>query len=297
MNRPELPRVLSILDGEDPDRVALVFDSPHSGKDYPADFRPALPMAELRRAEDMYIDELYAAAPQAGACLLAAHFPRIYLDANRPATDIDPELLAEPWPHDLAPSIKSRFGQGLIWRLSPEARPIYDRFLSVAECRARIDRCHVPYHAALHRILDQRHRRFGRVFHVNCHSMPATSGDTAPEGAGIARADVVLGDRDGTTAGADFVAAVEDFFTGEGLSVKRNDPYKGVELVRLHGDPEQNRHSLQIELNRRLYMDETGFEKTVGFAALKDVVDRLIATLADFARSRVQSVSSQQRVF
>ncbi len=286
MNAAVIPQVLSVLDAPEAARVPLVFDSPHSGCDYPADFRPALPMTELRRAEDMYVDQLYAAAPAHGAGLLAAHFPRVYIDANRPADDIDPELLADPWPHPLAPSIKSRFGQGLIWRLSPGELPIYDRALSPAECRSRIDRFHAPYHAALRRLLDERHARFGAVYHVDCHSMPAVSGGTSPEGRGIARADVVLGDRDGTTAAADFVAVVEKCLTGAGLSVKRNDPYKGVELVRAYGDPARNRHSLQIELNRRLYMDETGFAKTADFASLKTVLDRLIATLADYARSR-----------
>ncbi|MGE4528930.1 MAG: N-formylglutamate amidohydrolase [Rhodospirillaceae bacterium] len=280
-----LPQVLSIADAEPAARVAAVFDSPHSGTDYPEDFRPALPMRELRMAEDMYIDEMYAAAPSAGAALLLAHFPRIYLDANRSIIDMDQDLLDAPWPGPLAPGIKTQYGLGLIWRKSAEGNPIYDRKLSVAECEARIARYHAPYHAALQRLLNARHAAFGAVYHVNCHSMPEFSSALAPEGPGVPRADIVLGDRDGTTCAPAFTHAVADCLRGEGLNVAINDPYKGVELVRAFSDPSANRHSLQVEINRRLYMNETTFEKNADFAATKAAVGRLIETVAGFARS------------
>lgn len=276
---------LSVFDAPADARVAAVFDSPHSGADYPADFRPALPMAELRKAEDMYVDDFYAPAPEHGAALLLARFPRVYLDANRAVEDMDEGLLDAPWPGPLAPGIKTECGLGLIWRLSSDARPIYDRKLSVAEAQARIDACHAPYHAALKRLLDARHAAFGRVYHVNCHSMPALSGPRAPEGEGVARADFVLGDRDGTTCAPDFTHAVADCLTGLGYTVALNDPYKGVELVRAYADPASGRHSLQVEINRRLYMDETTFEKSADYAATRAAVARLIATVVAFAQT------------
>lgn len=280
-----IPQVLSIADAEPASRVPAVFDSPHSGADYPADFRPALPLNELRKAEDMYIDELYAAAPEAGAALLLAHFPRIYMDANRSVIDMDQDLLDAPWPGPIVPSIKTRHGLGLIWRNSPDGNPIYDRALSVAECEARIARCHAPYHAALQRLLEARRAAFGAVYHINCHSMPELSGPNAPEGPGVPRADIVLGDRDGTTCAPAFTHAVAECLRGEGLNVAINDPYKGVELVRAFSDPTDGRHSLQVEINRRLYMDEATFEKNADFTATRAAIGRLIATVADFARS------------
>jgi len=242
-------------------------------------------MSELRKAEDMYIDEMYAAAPAAGAALLLAHFPRIYLDANRSTIDMDQELLDAPWPGPLAPGIKTRYGLGLIWRKSSDGSPIYDRKLSVAECEARIVRYHAPYHAALKRLLDARHAAFGTVYHVNCHSMPEKSGPNAPEGPGVPRADIVLGDRDGTTCAPAFTHAVAECLRGEGLNVAVNDPYKGVELVRAFSDPTDGRHSLQIEINRRLYMNEATFEKTADFAATRAAISRLISAVADFAKA------------
>lgn len=278
-------RSFSVFDAPAEARIAAVFDSPHSGTDYPDDFRPALPMADLRRAEDMYVDDFYAPAPGFGAALLLAHFPRIYLDANRAVEDMDQDLLDAPWPGPLAPGGKTACGIGLIWRLSDDAQPIYDRKLSVAEAQARIATCHAPYHTELRALLDARHAEFGRVYHVDCHSMPAFSGPRAPEGAGVARADFVLGDRDGATCSPEFTHAVAQCLTGMGYEVALNDPYKGVELVRAYSDPAAGRHSLQIEVNRRLYMNETTFEKSADYAATKAAIARLIATVAAFAQT------------
>jgi len=277
-----LPSVLSVIDG-DPPRVPVVFDCPHSGRVYPADFRPALPVAVLRPAEDRDVDDLFSAAPDHGAALVVAHFPRVFVDANRAADDIDPELLSDPWPGPIAPSGKALAGMGVVWRLAAPGMEIHGRRLHPSEVAARIAAYHAPYHAALARVLDARLAEFGRVFHFDCHSMPARNPNDPAADCLPPFADIVLGDRDGTTAGADFVAAVEDCLTGQGFRVARNDPYKGVELVRAFGDPAHGRHSLQIEINRHLYMNETTQERSAGYAAIKAAMTRLIAATAAFA--------------
>ena len=267
--------------------VPLVFDSPHSGTDYPEDFDHTCPRAVLRTAEDTYVHELYAAAPAHGATLIGALFPRSYIDANRHIADIDQALLAEPWPHPLNPGVKTKLGIGLIRRLAVPKLPVYSRKLGVAEVQARIDRYYHPYHAELQTAADRLHARFGSVWHVNCHSMKSVSNGMAAEGPGVARADFVLGDRDGTTCAPELTRFVEKFLGKRGYDVRINDPYKGVELVRRHGRPKQNRHSLQIEVNRKLYMDEESFERNANFAKLKADLDALVAALARFARERV----------
>jgi len=267
--------------------VPLVFDSPHSGTDYPEDFDHTCPRAVLRTAEDTYVHELYAAAPAHGATLIGALFPRSYIDANRHIADIDQALLAEPWPHPLNPGVKTKLGMGLIRRLAVPKLPVYSRKLGVAEVQARIDRYYHPYHAELQTAADRLHARFGSVWHVNCHSMKSVSNGMAAEGPGVARADFVLGDRDGTTCAPELTRFVEKFLGKRGYDVRINDPYKGVELVRRHGRPKQNRHSLQIEVNRKLYMDEESFERNANFAKLKADLDALVAALARFARERV----------
>jgi N-formylglutamate amidohydrolase len=266
--------------------VPLVLDSPHSGTDYPSDFEPAAPLAAVRQAEDTFVAELYAAAPRHGTTLVEALFPRAYIDPNRSLADLDPALLAGPWPGPLTPSRKAELGIGLIWRLAPGGVPMYARQLTVAEVERRIARYYQPYHLAVAAALDERQRAFGAVWHLDCHSMPAV-GDAMAEDPGRARADFVLGDRDGTTCAPEFTAFVAATLADLGYQVAINDPYKGVELVRRHGRPREGRHSLQIEVNRRLYMDEATLERAAGFPALQADLERLLGRLVDFVLARV----------
>jgi N-formylglutamate deformylase len=264
--------------------VALVLDSPHSGTRYPADFDHLPPRALVRKAEDTHVDALYAAAPGVGATLIEALFPRAYIDPNRDVTDLDPAVVEDGWPGPLKPSRKTELGIGLIWRLAQGGVPMYARPLPVAEVERRIALCYEPYHAAVAAAIDERHRAFGAVWHIDCHSMPAV-GDVMSDDPGRPRADFVLGDRDGTTCAPEFTAFVARTLAGMGYEVAINDPYKGVELVRRHGRPAERRHSLQIEVNRRLYMDEGTLERTAGFAALQADLTRLAEALADYVRA------------
>jgi N-formylglutamate amidohydrolase len=261
----------------------VVFDSPHSGTDYPDDFGTIAPLAILRRSEDAFVDELFAAAPEHGAALIAALFPRIYIDPNRDLIDLDPAMLDGPWPDPLVPSRKTELGVGLVWRIMPPDSRLYDRLLSVAEVRGRIDRCWKPYHHAVANAIDETHRRFGKVWHVNCHSMPAM-GNAASEDGPVPRAEFVLGDRDGTTCEPGFTAFVAGALRDLGYDVKINQPYKGVELVRRYSDPEKGRHSLQLEVNRKLYMDERTIRKNAGFGETQANLSKLVAAICAYAQ-------------
>lgn len=263
--------------------VPLVFDSPHSGMVYPADFNFTAPDDLVRTAEDTHVDALFAAAPAHGATLLIAHFPRSYIDTNRHAHDLDPELIDGAWPGKIAPGEKTKLGIGLVRRLAQPGIPMYDRKLSVGAIRHRIETYYLPYHDELGRIIDGAHRRFGAVWHINCHSMASRGSDITPDG-GVERAEFVLGDRDGTTCDPAFTAAVDSFLRGKGYDVRINDPYKGAEIVRRYADPQRRRHSLQIEINRRLYMDERTRERSPGFAKLQADLADLIRFLAEYAR-------------
>jgi N-formylglutamate amidohydrolase len=266
--------------------VPLVLDSPHSGVEYPDDFLPGVSREVLRQAEDSYVDELFASGPALGATLITARFPRSYIDPNRSLLDIDASLMATAWPGPAVPSRKTELGIGLIWRVLDSGESIYSRKLSVEEVRERIVRYHQPYQKAVKDALDAAHDHFGAVWHLNLHSMPAVSGRISDEGPGKARADFILGDRDGTTCEPEFTAAVAGRLRELGYEVKINDPYKGVELVRAFSDPRARRHSLQIEVNRRLYMDERTREKSSGFDGLRANLDRLLETIAAYASDR-----------
>ena len=269
----------------------LVLDSPHSGFVMPADFGAVRTADELRDGEDCFIDELYLPAVARGVPLLAAQFPRTYLDPNRHAGDVDLELLCEPWPHEHMPSGKARIGKALIWRTLDDGRPIYERLLTAAEVQRRITQYHQPYHAQLKALLDAAHARFGVVFHINCHSMNAVSGVMGEGGAGIPRADIVLGDRDGTTCAPEFTAFVREQLAAHGYEVKVNDPFKGVELVRAYANPADGRHSLQLEVNKRLYLeDERTPRRSAGFATLQDHLMQLIDAITQRFNPEVRHV-------
>ncbi|HEY2926036.1 N-formylglutamate amidohydrolase [Piscinibacter sp.] len=235
---------------------SVVLDSPHSGTEYPVDFDHACDRNVLRQAEDTYVDWLYAFAKDMGVSLLCARFPRSYLDANRGLNEIDSELFDSPWPHDTVKSEKVRLGKGLVWRLTDDGVPIYDRKLTHDEVSRRIARCWHPYHAALANAIDAAHSMHGRCTHINCHSMPSVAGSHATSYPGMVHPDIVIGDRDGSTARPGLAIWVARFFSERGYSVSVNNPYKGVELVRRYSDPRAGRNSLQLEINRKLYMDE-----------------------------------------
>jgi N-formylglutamate amidohydrolase len=266
--------------------VPLVLDSPHSGREYPDDFGHAQTLEALRQAEDRFVDELYASATTHGATLIAARFPRAYIDANRSILDIDASLLDAPWPGPAVAGRKTELGIGLVWRILDTGAPIYSRKLSVDEVMRRITQYHQPYQRAVKEAIDHAHAHFGAVWHLNCHSMPSVSSRISEEGPGKLRPDFVLGDRDGTTCDAEFTDLVARTLRSLGYEVKLNDPYKGVELVRAFSDPAAQRHSLQIEVNRRLYLDEKTLEKSDGFDQLRANLDRLVAVVAHYAAER-----------
>ena len=270
-----------LLYGPAEPRHPLVLDSPHSGREQPADFGSVLGADDLRNAEDCEVDRLYLPATQRGIPLLAARVSRVYLDVNRAADDIDPELLDGNSLLPAAASHKARLGKALVWRTLDDGRPIYQRRLSAHEIARRIERCHTPYHQALRRLLDAAHRQFGNVVHLNCHSMNAVGGSQAKGGAGRARADFVLGDRDGTTCDPALTAFVRRTLAAMGYDVAVNDPFKGVALVQAYSNPAAGRHSLQIEISKRLYMDEATLQPHAGFDALQRNLMRLIDALIE----------------
>ena len=268
-----------------PGSTALVLDSPHSGVSYPDDFLHCCDFGVLRTAEDTHVEKLYDFAPALGVAWIEALFPRSYLDANRNVTEIDVTLFNERWPDaveaDPATLAKVKLGKGLIWRCTDDGAPLYDRKLTVAEVRKRIDTCWKPYHQAVATAIEAAHARHGYNIHINCHSMPAIASEFATGFPGMVHADFVVGDRDGTTADPRLSQKICGFLRSLGYDVAYNHPYKGVELVRRYGDPSTNRHGIQVEVNRRLYMDEKTLQPTTGFDKLRSDLKAMVAMLLE----------------
>lgn len=268
--------------------LPLLFDSPHSGYTVPPHMAPAAPPEALASSCDAFVDELYGRAPGHGCTLIAATFPRWMIDPNRALDDIDPELLDAPWPGAINMSERSRTGMGLIRRLALPGVPVHGRKLAVAEVEALIRDYYNPYHDAVRTHLDALYTRFGGVWHVDCHSMKSR-GNAMNVDAGQARPDFVVSDRDGSTSAPEYIDCAVATLRDLGYKVNVNHPYKGVELVRRYSSPATNRHSIQIEVNRALYMDETTRERHKGFGKLAANLEQLIIALSGFIKTRINN--------
>ncbi len=265
----------------------LVLDSPHSGTVYPEDFDPLQPPSRYRRAEDMYVDELFSAAPDLGMPLLAARFGRIYCDVNRAFDDLAPETLADGDELVLAPSAKARLGKGVVWTATPpDGAPLLASALPRSDYEARLERCWRPYHAALADLLAETRGAAGGVYHLDLHSMQPVANAMHEDETGGLRPDMVLSDREGRSCSAGFIAQARRILLDLGFSVAINDPFKGAEILRQHGNPDAGVHSLQIEVSRALYMDVESFEKTADFPNTQERLTRFLRELRDWVAAR-----------
>jgi len=274
--------------------IPLVLDSPHSGTVAATFVEPAAPAEALRTTCDAFVDELYASAPRHGATLIAATFPRWMIDANRARDDIDLDLIDGAWPYPVKPTEKTHSGMGLLRRLALPGVPMYARKFTVAEVETLLRDYYDPYHAAVKRALDALHARFGAVWHIDCHSMKSR-GNEMNDDPGKPRPDFVVSDRAGTTAGDGFTEHIAALLRAFGYEVGINDPYQGAELIRAYGKPAENRHSVQIEINRRLYMDEEAVVMHDGFNPLARDLDRLVAQVGTFIHSQLASHAGEPR--
>lgn len=260
-------------------RLPLVIDSPHSWPQWPEYVATQASRAAIQTSWDAHVDTLWAMATDGRAPVLSARFHRSLIDANRARDDIDPAMLDAPWPGLLAPSDKSERGFGLIRRLALPGVPMYHQPLSVDEVERRLDAFYDPYHAALAGLIESTRQHFGHCLHLDCHSMKSV-GNAMNLDAGRARPDVVVSDLYGQSAAKEVTHAVAQLLRDQGLCVSINDPYEGAELIRRHGQPARQCHSLQIELNRALYMDEALFTLTPGHGPLVQALRRMLDELA-----------------
>jgi N-formylglutamate amidohydrolase len=257
----------------------VVCNSPHSGRAYLSRFiaQSRLDLATLRRSEDTFVDELFADAVKFGVPIMRANFPRAFLDVNREPYELDPRMFEGRLPPFAnTRSLRVAGGLGTIARVVGDAREIYDRRIPVEEALARIELYYKPYHRALRRMIVNAQRTYGVAVLVDCHSMPsnASGRDERP------RADIVLGDRYGTSCAAAVTDTIEECLRSAGYSVLRNKPYAGGFITEHYGDPAAGLHAVQIEVNRALYMDEREYRKTPRFEAVKTDLGRMIAKLS-----------------
>jgi len=259
--------------------VPLILNSPHSGACYPRAFLAASRLDErsIRRSEDSFVDTLFLPAVDLGAPLLRANFPRAWLDVNREPYELDPKMFDGSLPPFAnIRSVRVAGGLGTIARIVSESEEIYAAPLEVAEGLARIERVYKPYHEALQALVDATHSAFGQALLIDCHSMPST----VRGGQGRLRPDIVVGDRYGASCSSEISDAAGHILSRLGYSISRNKPYAGGFITEHYGKPGLGFHTLQIEINRCLYMDERTLQPTAGFSRLKADLGVFVAELA-----------------
>jgi len=260
-------------------RGPIVFNSPHSGNVYPQEFLAAsrLEMSALRRSEDSFVDQLVAGVVARGYPLMRAHFPRCYVDVNREPYELDPRMFNGRLPSFAnTRSMRVAGGLGTVARVVGDAQEIYHHRIPVDDALQRIESLYKPYHRALRKLVTRVHRDFGAAILIDCHSMPSATGrDDRP------RADIVLGDRYGTSCAGSVMEIVESTLRSQGYTVSRNKPYAGGFITEHYGNPSLGLHTVQLELNRALYMDERSFTPTASFDRVAGDLEWLSDRLAD----------------
>lgn len=272
--------------------VPFIFNSPHSGRYYPERFlrQSRLDCEQIRRSEDAYVDQLFDCAVELGAPLLTANFPRAYLDVNREPFELDPRMFKGPLPpHANTRSVRVAGGLGTVPRIVGEGLEIYAGQLPLSEAIGRIEKAYVPYHACLKDLLRRTVDRFGQAVLIDCHSMPASI-RVADSGR---RPDFIIGDRYGTSASRVLSDLALRNLSGMGYFVTYNKPYAGGFITEYYGQPFQAMHALQIEVNRGLYMNETSYEKSIGFEPLRQDIRRFCASLLQFPESELRTIAAE----
>lgn len=264
------------------DKSGVIVCCPHSGRFYPEDLLRAskLDRLALRRSEDAFVDELLTTCPELGASLLLTDFARAFVDLNRGPDELDPDLI-----HDLplidrrVPSPRVLAGLGVIPRTVGDGVDIYAGRLSFMEAQSRLNEVYAPWHGAIAGLIDSAKEAVGHAVVLDCHSMPAAA-------SGMPENDVVLGDRFGASCAPIFMSEAFSYLRSNGLRVARNNPYAGGYATERYGKPVQNQHSLQIEINRSLYMVEGAMSKRGSFAQVAETLAGLVARIVEIAEAR-----------
>lgn len=261
-------------------RSAFIFASPHSGRYYPADFlaNSKLDEQSIRQSEDPFVDELIEASPRYGAPLIKALYPRAYLDVNREPYELDPAMFGDTLPHFAnTSSPRVRAGLGTIAKNVAHGQPIYKQRLQFKEAKQRIDRIYMPYHKALRQLMQNTAHKFGHAILIDCHSMPIL------RQLHQTKIDIILGDCFGRSCQAPLTDFVHNWFENTGLNVVRNRPYAGGYITKTYGKPDLGIQTLQIEICRSLYWNETDMRKSVDFKKIQQLMTCLIAELTKYA--------------
>jgi len=257
--------------------AGIIVNSPHSGRDYADTFIASsqLSLRDLRSSEDAYVDLLFDAAPKLGLPLLSAKFPRAFVDLNRASDELDPALIHGVPSRSLNPRVSS--GLGVIPRVVAEGKEIRSGKMMLQTAEARLSRFYWPYHQQLTDMMSATRAQFGTALLLDCHSMPSMSGAADP-----IKYDIVLGDRFGASCSGLMMDHVEAAFAEAGFKTGRNAPFAGAYMAQRYGNPSRGLNVIQIEINRRLYLNEERIELSPNYSMVKQRLTQVLSDIVQY---------------
>lgn len=275
----------------------VVMASPHSGRHYPDWFLAMtdLPLAVLRQSEDGFMDQLVARGAGTTTAWLEARFPRSFVDVNREPYELDPAMFSDPLPsyvNHRSPRVSA--GLGTVARFAGSQRRIYRNKLRFDDAVSRINTYYRPYHAALRGLLQTAVAQHGFVVLLDCHSMPSTRPNNG--GGREKLCDIVLGDNYRAACAPAVTTLAEQLFQQHGFSTARNAPYAGGFVTQHYGKPRSGVHVLQIEINRKLYMDEVTHLTEPGWERIGDLLGMLSTAIASLTLKRDILIQKDQKM-
>ena len=252
----------------------IVIASPHSGRNYLSSVKEQsiLDPITLRSSEDAFVDELMDFAPALGIPLICSEIPRAFVDLNRARDELDPAIIEGIKPNRQNPRVIS--GLGVIPRVVANGKEIYSGKLSKEAAIERLESFWDPYHSKLAELLDRARQQFGYSILIDTHSMPHEAILNASSS--FRTSQIVLGDRYGATCAPEIINDLIKLISKNGLRASRNIPFSGAYIVQKYGSPGLNRHAIQLEIDRSIYMDERKIQKLEKFHKLKNKLQNIM---------------------
>ena len=256
----------------------LLIMTPHSGRNYDSNFLKdiSLGIKDLRNTEDFCIDQLFSSNPRDFSFLNAA-FPRIFVDVNRSPLEIDGTMWKDNNLKTLFDASSTRVlnGIGVFAKYNLFGKYIYSSRLPFVEAKSRLLNFYFPYHKKIREIIVNTKKNYELMLALDCHSMSS----------GLVKdnIDIVLSNNDNKSSSKEILILVKKSFNKFSYNIKLNHPFKGGFITTKYGNPEKKIHFIQIEINKRLYMDEQNLKlKKTNFSKLKDCFDNLIIDILPY---------------
>lgn len=263
-------------------RYPLVLSVPHSGRAFPPEFlqNTAVSESELRSNEDPFVDELVMPASDCGIPMISLNLGRAFVDVNRDAIEIDPSMFYNyPNAETILGNRRSRVGLGLFHRITAARKNIYDGLLDYNEAKERIKNVYDLYHSHLQKMIDHCSKKFGFCLVLDCHSMPSKICNIMQDNRQIEFCLGTLFEQSCPTEIYEFMQQR----LGQKYNVSLDCPYSGAHISFNYCQPRKNVHTLQIEVNRGIYSDESLYQKNNNFQYVSSDISAAIIDLANFS--------------